>query len=192
MVAGAALLCGCEAFAPQGGTAPVVHADSDIVEVYSYLEGDPWVRDGDGRIVALKVRAYFVSTNTGKGRFVPGLIRAQMALSLARKSGGYERFRLYEWELNEFETQGFRLKKPSVLGDSYGLVLRWPDKLNIMGQNVEVTVGYKRGDGREIKAPTRQLAVPLPPRYTKLDPLKLLEIADQYAAQGRATRPGAE
>jgi hypothetical protein len=192
LLAAAALICGCEALAPRGAAARADQADADIVEVYSYLEGDPWVRDGDGRIVALKMRAYFVSSATGKGRFVPGLVRGQVFLTLPRKAGGYERFRLYEWELNELETQGFRLKKPSVLGDSYGLVLRWPDKLNIMGHNIEVTISYQRGDGREIKAPTRQLSVPLPPRYTALDPLKLLEIADQYAAQDRPTRKGAE
>lgn len=191
-LAAAVFVFGCEALAPRGAGTPAAQADGDIVEVYSYLEGDPWVRDGDGRIVALKMRAYFVSSTTGKGRFVPGLVHAQIFLTLPRKDGGYERFRLYEWEMNELETRGFRLKKPSVLGDSYGFVLRWPGQLNVMGQHVEVSISYKRGDGREIKAPTRQLTVPLPPRYAALEPLKLLEIADRYAAHGRAPRREAE
>ncbi len=193
LIAAAVLVCGCEALGPRGAAAPAPAADQDIVEVYTYLEGDPWVRDGDGRIVALKMRAYFVSRASGKGRFVPGLVNASSSLALPRKSGGFERFRLYEWQFNELETTSFRIKKPSVLGDSYGFVLRWPDKLNLMGQQIEVQLGYQRGDGREIKAPTRQLEVPLPPRYAKLDPAKLLEIADQYAAQrSRPAKQGAE
>mgnify|MGYP000210642630 CR=1 FL=1 len=139
--------------------------DSDVVAVYTYYDSDPWLRDVDGHVVGFKVRAYIASGRTDKGIFVPGDIEVTASLLRPRRGGGFLREPVHEWRFSEAEARGFRVRKPSILGESYGLVLRWPPDLDLSGRRVEIQISYQRSDGVVIKGPPRALSVPLPAGY---------------------------
>lgn len=139
--------------------------DSDVVAVYTYYDSEPWLRDVDGLVVGFKVRAYIASGRTDKGIFVPGDIEVTASLLRPRRGGGFLREPVHEWRFSEAEARGFRVRKPSILGESYGLVLRWPPDVDLSGRRVEIQVSYQRSDGVMIKGPPRALSVPLPAGY---------------------------
>lgn len=134
----------------------------DIVAIHGIQVPDPWLRDPDGRIAGITIRTYFVSAATGKGAFVPGTIRAILHVVERRPGGGYDRLPGYAWQFPEDEAFPFRIIKPAMGGESYGFILKWPPELDVMGRRIEIRFVYRRGDGREVVSPARQLQVPLP------------------------------
>lgn len=155
---------GCQGFGSTNGFGATVYND-DIVAIRGFYNPLPWVRDADDRITGFCVRTYFISGRTDKGVFVPGPITAKISRLHPRLEGGYDRTLLHEWTFHEYDARTFRVQKPSIMGDSYGFVLRWPDELDVMGRTIEIVFSYRRSDGRVITGPTRQLKVLLPPGY---------------------------
>ncbi len=68
----------------------------------------------------------------------------------------------HEWQLDQRQAEGFRIVKRSTLGDSYGLVLRWPRELDLSGREVEIRFSYIRTDGRVIQGRPTPLPEPVP------------------------------
>jgi hypothetical protein len=134
--------------------------DDDIVAIRSYYDQLPWLKDADKRTVGFRTRAYFVSGRTDKGVFVPGRISATMARLHVRPDGSMQREPIYQWDFDQAQAEGYRVRKSSILGSSYGLVLRWPDTVIVAGRRVEIAITYTRGDGRVVSAPPRQFDVP--------------------------------
>jgi hypothetical protein len=160
-----ALALGCAGCATDGKSgagldwfgAPAGH--DDITSISWWPNANPWVRDADRRVVGLIIRAYFVSGATSKGEFVPGDIQATMSLVTPKAGGGYARVPLHEWAFDRRAAAGYRLQKRAVAGDSYGLLLRWPETVDVAGKTVELVLSYKRADGRVITSVMRQLRV---------------------------------
>jgi hypothetical protein len=145
------LLTGC--VAPGG-------SGDDIVTVYHFYPVEPWLRDEVGRVNGLSARVYFVPAGGKGGCFVPGLIKAQVFSRDRRPDGTYARTPAYEWSFDQRQAEGLRIVKRSVLGDSYVLVLRWPQELDLSGREIEVRFSYVRQDGRTIVGRGTPLAVP--------------------------------
>lgn len=144
--------------------------DMDIMAATSFFEQDPWLRDTDGRAIGIRARTYFTSRESNKGRFVPGDIEVVVNALSARRGGALQREPLHSWRLDAEQAAPFRLRKRSLMGDSYGLVLRWPDDLDIYGRRVEFVIGYHRSDQRFVQSPSRQLVVPQPVVYAPSAP----------------------
>jgi hypothetical protein len=175
--------CGLEAGPTYNRPAPT---DDPIVAIRQFYPTRPWLRDTDDRVIGFTARAYFVSGETDRGQFVPGTISVVMNLLRPRAGGGYVRERLHEWTFDEQQARGFRITRPSILGESYGFVLRWPETLNVMGCPIEVVFYYGRTDDRIIAGPPRQLRVELPPGYTAPPECRRLVPADEPPATRRA------
>lgn len=159
----ALLLAGCQA----DGTAPNWFAPQtppdDVVRLAQYYSQQPWLRDPDKRITGLLVRVYLISSRTDKGVFAPGTVHVTLKTLALRPDGTIERIPTYEWTFDSRQAAPFRVRKTSLLGDSYGFVLRWPEELNLMGRKIEVAFNYERTDGRIVKGPPRQVSVDVPP-----------------------------
>jgi hypothetical protein len=161
----AILPAGCEMFGRQNPAAATALRD-DIVAIRQYYSTQPWIWDPEGRANGILARVYFLPTTDPqghlKGVFVSGVIRAQLhALSL-RPDGTYIRDPLHEWVMPPDEASGFRTVKPSILGDSYAFVLRWPSEIKIAGREIQITFSYERRDGRTISQPSARFRVPMP------------------------------
>lgn len=152
----AGLSTGCQGFT--GGT-----VRDDIVAIHQFLPNPPWVRDDDGRASGLRPRVYFISAETGRGVFVPGPFAVDL-VERVPTSDGYERILRHTWSFSHREALGFRITKSSAMGESYGLVLRWPDELELGGTEIQLLYRYQRGDGRVIERGGSRVRVPLPPR----------------------------
>ena len=178
---------GCEAAGWHG--AKGTNVDDDVVAIRHFYSPLPWLTNSDGRITGFFVRAYFVSGKTDKGVFVPGTISVTMNVLQTRLEGGFDRQLGHEWSFTGEEVAGFRVRKASKLGDSYGFVLQWPPEADVMGRRVEIVFSYRRGDGRVVTGPPRQLPVPLPAGYPA--PHDRWAPASQRAAQdaGPTTQP---
>ncbi len=160
----ALLSAGCELFGRREPEPPAER--DDIVAIRQYYSTQPWTWDPEGRVSGILARVYFLPTGDAKGNlkgtFVPGTIRAQLhALSL-RPDGTYARELLHEWVLPPDEARPFRTVKPSILGESYAFVLRWPSELKVAGREIQVTFSYQRQDGRVVSQPSTRFRVPLP------------------------------
>ncbi|MBN2446280.1 MAG: hypothetical protein JXO22_06125 [Phycisphaerae bacterium] len=165
MLAGAVLtLVGCQAGEqrqPAVGEpfdASTINTRDDITQVNSFCVTPPWLRD-EGRVVGFRARAYLVSAATGRGVFVPGDILVTVHKCVADRSGVVTRVPVHEWTLDEKAAMGFRVTKRTLMGYSYGLILRWPDELNLMGEVIEITIKYRRTDGVIIPSPPKQFRV---------------------------------
>ncbi len=185
-----ALATGCDTTGARGSFDYAPRND-DIVSIYNYYPQLPWIRNVDDRITGIKTRTYFQSGRTGKGTFVPGEIAVELSLVVPRREGGFDRVLLHEWRFSERAAAGFRILRESMLGDSYGFALIWPDELELMGHRIEVRFKYRRSDGRVIYGPRRQFKVPLPPGYrAPATPLReLLERARQDAPVDQPPAP---
>jgi hypothetical protein len=152
-----ALGVGCAA--PQG---PALH--DDIVSIYQFFRPDPWLKDEEGRIAGLKGLVYFVAAGLDKGVFVSGTIKASLYARNPRPDGTYERSLAYEWAFDEKQAEGFRIVKPSIMGQAYGFVLRWQGDLQLAGREVELRFSYICADGRVVTGRATSLRVE--PLYT--------------------------
>ncbi len=142
----------------------------DIVSIYQLYMRPPWLRDEEGRISGVRVRVYLVPVVSGpndepKGVFVPGIIKAMMYALTPRPDGTYERELVHEWDFTARQAAGFRLSKRSMLGDSYGFYLRWPDDVDVLGRAVVFEFSYQRRDGKVIVQRGSRLPVPAPAGY---------------------------
>lgn len=146
-----------------GCAAPASNLRDDIVTVYQFFRPDPWLKDNEGRVAGLQGRVYFVPAGLDKGVFVAGTIRALLYVRNPRPDGTYERVLVHEWSFDVKEAEGFRIVKPSKIGDSYGFVLRWEGDLKLAGREVEVRFSYVRADGRVITGRGTALRVDPPP-----------------------------
>ncbi len=168
LLAGALLLAsGCaslEKGAPGAGT-----MRDDIVAIRQFYSAQPWTRDDEtGRVNGIMARVYFTAaTRPGeeipKGVFVPGTIRARMYVLGVRPDGSYDRQLAHEWAFTAQQAAAFRVRHASSMGDSYGLVLRWPREVDVAGREIQVEFSYERQDGEVIARRGSRFQVPLPP-----------------------------
>ncbi len=155
------LVAGCQGSAgPNAG--PVLR--DDIVAIQQYPPTDPWLRDEEGRVVGLRTRVYFLpgaqEQEVPKGVFVAGTIRATLHAVVPLSDGGYSRQLVHEWSFDTREAEGFRIRRPSVMGESYGLILRWPTELDLAGREIQVMLSYQRKDGEIIARRGTRFRVP--------------------------------
>jgi hypothetical protein len=134
----------------------------DIVAIRQFYSTEPWMRDAEGRYTGVFVRVYLLSAQTEKGAFVPGTVKAAMYALTPRSDGTYGRELVHEWSFNQQQAAGYRLRKPSVMGDSYGFWLRWPAELELMGREVQVMLSYQKKDGEVIARRGSRFRVPVP------------------------------
>ncbi len=135
----AALVCGSIGCAPR--------VANDIVAINQYTPTVPWVFDEEGRVVGMRARVYMVSASTSRGEFVPGTIEVELRRLLPRRDGTFQRELLHTWTFPEPRARDYRIVSKSVMGNSYGLVLRWPEDLELIGEEVQLTYRYTRADG---------------------------------------------
>lgn len=138
----------------------------DIVAIRQFYAAEPWIRDDDGRVTGLAARVYFIAPRTElgdfKGVFVRGPIHAEMHALRLRPDGTYERERVCEWTFNTYEAASFRVTQPSIMGYSYGLYLRWPPEMDVMGREIQVLFSFTRPDGQVVARRGSRFRVPLP------------------------------
>jgi hypothetical protein len=156
---------GCDAAGARGAVSPE-RIRGDIVAIRQFYAIDPWIFDDEGRVTGLMARVYFVAPRAKdgepKGFFVPGTIDVTMHVLNPRPDGTYERVSVYNWSFSPRQAEGFRITKASAMGDSYGLVLRWPPELNVMGREMQITFNYARDNGEVVTQRGRHFRVPLP------------------------------
>lgn len=160
----ALLSAGCQSLG--GASGPAASRD-DIVAIRQFYVTEPWVRDEEGRVVGIMARVYFVPATKSdnevpKGVFVRGTIKAALFTLNVRADGTYERQLAHEWSFTPQQAEVFRVLKPSLMGYSYALVLRWPQELDVMGREVQVMISYEREDGKTIAARGTRFRIPLP------------------------------
>jgi hypothetical protein len=186
VLAAALLSAGCQAFQPKqqnaeqqsiiGGGVPtkqdkaavqaqqvdVVRAPEhdDIFEIASLLPSNPWLRQS-GKVVGLRVPAYFVSGTTRKGAFVPGTIFAWVYGFEAGPDGKPVRVPLHVWEYDRTAAINWRVTKKVAMGNPYMFLLRWPDELDLNGRYIELELGYERARDKSVDtSPAKRLRVP--------------------------------
>jgi hypothetical protein len=162
-----ALVGGCEL---PGGARPAAALRDDIVAIQQYPPTDPWLRNDEGRITGIRTRVYFLPAapqgKMPKGVFVSGTIKAALYALTLRPDGSHERQLAYEWSFDERGAAGYRIRSirnPSVMGESYGLLLRWPSDLGLAGREIQIMLSYQRNDGETIARRGTRFQVPLPP-----------------------------
>jgi hypothetical protein len=193
-----AFAAGCEVPGPDVGP----QLRDDIVAIQQYPPTDPWLRDDEGRITGLRTRIYLLPAareeEVPKGVFVPGLIQASLYALTPRADGSYERQLVHEWSFDEREAAGYRISHPSVMGQSYGLLLRWPSNLDLAGREIQIMLSYQRKDGETIARRGTRFRVPLPlgvrsPHPTTTTPAPLHSDNERSAPGSRpAVKPGSE
>lgn len=166
------VLAGCQtpgAAAPPGSTIPAPPPGSvsdDIVAIMQYHAAEPWLRDEEGRVTGITARVYFLAARPGrgdfKGYFVPSAFSAGVYAMLRRTDGTYARELAYEWHFDPALAAAFRVTKPSLMGESYALPLRWPAELNLMGREIQIEVRYQRRDGNMVVKRGSRFRVPVP------------------------------
>lgn len=156
-----AVLGGCAATGPRSGDG--LERD-EIVDIRQYYQTPPWLYDEDGRIAGSAPRVYFVAQSERpddlKGYFVPGAITATLYVLRGLPDGNLERQRVYEWTFDRQRARDFRIPTPSIMGLSYGLVLRWPAELNLADQEVQFTISYTRAGGQSVSSRSPTFRVP--------------------------------
>lgn len=142
-----------------------VETRDDIVRVHQFWSQDPWIKDpSTGRVTGFSVATYFVSSATEKGAFVSGDIQVMVYWLRPLPNGDFERTLAYQWDMNELQASSFRVRKKAILGYYYGLVLKWPETLDLSGKQIEVQIAYRRGDGGVVRSSPRGFRIEPPPR----------------------------
>lgn len=142
-----------------------ISARDDIVRIHSMWGDYPWLTDSEQRPLGLKARVYFVDVETELGSFVTGTIGAEMYLLTRTREGRRHRELLHEWRFDTDQAMGYRIRRKAVTGYSYGLVLPWPEHLDVVGRQIDMVFRYDRSDGRVIKSSPKRFRVPVPPGY---------------------------
>jgi hypothetical protein len=136
-----------------------VDTRDDVIRIIPYWSQVPWLKSSDV-VVGFGVRVYFVSGETEVGTFVPGQI--QILTNLLTPEGDYLRRSLvHQKTIVGQEEVGFRVRRKSPIGYSYGFPVRWPDDLNLAGKQIEVLIRYVRTNGTTIDSASKRLRVPL-------------------------------
>lgn len=138
----------------------VVPTQDDIVQVMRFVRDPIFVWDAD-RPSGVVMSVYLVSAESQKGVFGRGPIEVTIH-ELRHGRGGVERATVHTWRLTESDAMGFRVRKRSVLGYYYGLMLKWPKELDLSGREIELTISYTRGDGRVVSTAPIRRRVPVP------------------------------
>lgn len=131
----------------------------DIFAVYYFWPSDPWLRRGE-QVVGFRVPTYFVSGETNKGAFVPGAIIVYLHGFVPDRLNRPTRELFYKWQFNREEAMNYRVRKEAITGYYYGLLLTWPEELDLGGRQVEVQIAYRRLDGTEVRGSPRRVQVP--------------------------------
>jgi hypothetical protein len=154
-------LSGCQNPGQRGERFDASRVDTrgDITQVHTFWPSPVWVRQG-GEIIGFRTAAYFISAETGKGAFVPGDIVVRLYERVRDEAGDVQRRLKHEWVLPPNEAMMFRVTRKSIMGYSYGLVLKWPDELEFDSRQIDIVIAYQRPDGREIPAPPKAFRVP--------------------------------
>jgi hypothetical protein len=162
LVSALALLTGCESLGAMGGGA----GHDNVVMIRQFYAADPWIRDEEGRVNGVLARVYFAAAakddDVPKGIFVPGTIKAELYVLNLRPDGSNERVLAHEWAFDEQQAQGYRVRKVSRMGYSYGLILRWPPEVNVLGREIQMEFSYKTQDGKVVTQRGSRFRVPLP------------------------------
>ncbi len=146
------------AAAPAKGPA----TSDNVVEIVQFYSSQPWILDDEGRYIGLRDRVYFVSADSGKGVFVPGEIVATLYTLNHRPDGTYTREKAHEWRFTPDQSYLFQVTTPSPMGYSYGLILRWPPELKLMGREIQIVLSYQRQNGQVLTAAGIKHDVPMP------------------------------
>lgn len=142
-----------------------IEARDDVVRISQFWGQDPWIKDpATGRVTGISVATYFVSSGTEKGVFVKGDVQVTVNWLRANLHGQVERTPVYEWRLNESQSTSFRVRKKAIMGYYYGLVLKWPDEIDLSGKQIEIQISYLRQDGGTVKSAPRSFRVEPTPR----------------------------
>ena len=115
--------------------------------------------------VGLRATVVFVSGQTEKGAFVPGIIHVWLYESNERGSFANAVRPVYEWQFDEQKAMNWRIRRVNRLGNTYGLLLEWPRDLDLEGKRVRVEIGYERLDGSIVRNRPRTVDVPIGPDY---------------------------
>lgn len=138
-----------------------VSTRDDITSIVQFWPTIPWIKDvATGRVNGFRATVYFISAGDELGAFVPGTIMARIFVLTPDARGNIQREQVYQWGLDEQAAMPFRIRKRATGGYYYGMVLKWPDELDLSGQQVEIAFSYIRGDGVEVKATPRSYRVP--------------------------------
>lgn len=137
----------------------------DIVSIRIIWGDLPWIFDADNRAIGVKALTYFVSAETERGSFVDGTISAALYRVDITRGGRSQRTLLHEWRFDRREALGHRLRRKYVMGYAYGMMLVWPETLDLIGRPVEFVFTYERRDGHMIGSGRKRLRVPAPAGY---------------------------
>jgi hypothetical protein len=147
------------------GARPAADERDDIVAIRQFYPAEPWLYDEDGRVTGTAPRVYLVGAADTAGQmqgvFVPGDIKAQLYALRALPDGGYARDLVHEWTFDRHRARDFRITKPSIMGNSYGLVLRWPPELRLAGREIQIAISYTRANGDVVSTRGSRFRVPL-------------------------------
>lgn len=162
----------------------------NVVAIRNFYPSPPWVQPPEGGpVTGVRARTYFLAGETGKGRFVDGVVRVELSVLEPLEDGTYERQPVHEWRFDVEQARGFRILRPSLAGDSYGFVLEWPRTLNLFGRTIEVTFRYERTDDKVIEGAHRRFIVPTPARFRSRSPWAGPTDAAAPAAPGHGQTP---
>lgn len=137
----------------------------NIVRIFTIWGNVPWITDGDRFAIGVKARVYFVDSETERGAFVTGRIGAALYTVTPTPSGRSQRVLVHEWKLDRDQAAGYRIRRKAVTGYSYGLVLLWPEEVEVIGRQIEVVFTYERSDGTLIRSSRKRIRVPTPVGY---------------------------
>jgi hypothetical protein len=185
------LLTGCESLGSVGAPAGTVR--DNVVMIRQFYAADPWIRDEEGRVTGVLARVYFAAAarddEVPKGIFVPGTIKAELYILTLRPDGSNERVLIHEWKFDEQQAQGYRVRRVSRMGCSYGLILRWPPEVNVMGREIQMQFSYQTQAAKVVTQRGSRFRVPLP--AGRADPSETGTGRNQPATRPHA-KPGTE
>ncbi len=135
----------------------------DIVEVHTHYNLFPWLQfdPADSRPQGFMISALFlVSARTEKGAFGDGVITVRLFRVERDARPRDARVLVHTWTFTPQEALPFRSTKRTVVGMGYQLRLRWPEDVDLTGEEVVVFVEFARPDGKVIRSGPKSLKVP--------------------------------